>query len=68
MDVRDIQDFLEWYWREIDGKPSRDSSLTIAEYYFDDKRKERNLRLYGMEEITKQLLDTDDNIFHNEFE
>lgn len=55
MDITDIQDFIEWYWREIDGKPSGDSSLTIAEYYFDDKRKERNLRLYGMEEITKPI-------------
>jgi hypothetical protein len=68
MDIRDIQNFLDWYWQEIDGKPSSDSALTIAEYYLDDKRKERNLRLYGMEEITKQLLYTDDNIFHNEFE
>ena len=37
MDVREIQDFIEWYWREIDGRPSRDTSLTIAYYYLDDK-------------------------------
>lgn len=37
MDVRDIQDFIEWYWEEIDGKPSSESSLTIAEYYINDK-------------------------------
>lgn len=51
--LTDIQDFIEWYWQEIDGKPSSDSALTIAEYYLDDKRKERNMRAFGMEEITK---------------
>lgn len=55
MEIAEIQDFLEWYWEEIDGKPSSESSLIIAEYYFDDKRKERNMRLFGMEEITKPI-------------
>ena len=54
-DVRELQDFIEWYWKEIDGKPSSESSLTIAEYYIEDKRKERHIRLYGMEEITKPV-------------
>lgn len=55
MDIYEIQNFIEWYWKEIDGKPSSDSSLTIAEYYLEDMRKERNIRLFGMEEITKPV-------------
>ena len=38
VDIRDLQDFIEWYWKEIDGKPSSDSSLTIVEYYIEDKK------------------------------
>ena len=60
MKINEIQDFIEWYWNEIDEKPTKDSSLTIAEYYLDDKRKERNMRLYGMEEITKPNYFIDD--------
>lgn len=38
MDRSELQKFIEWYWKEIDGKPSSESSLTIAEYYIEDMR------------------------------
>lgn len=36
MDINKLVDFIEWYWEEIDGKPTRDSALQIAEWYEED--------------------------------
>jgi len=40
MNLREMQDFIEWYWKEIDGKPYRCTSLEVAEWYLNDKNKQ----------------------------
>jgi hypothetical protein len=41
-EIVEIRKFIEWYWSVIDGKPSSDSSLTIAEWYLEDMAKALN--------------------------
>lgn len=50
IDIRDLIDFIEWYWKEIDGKPSVDSAMTIAEYYLEDKEKQMRERIESKRE------------------
>lgn len=35
----ELEDFVRWYWKEIQGKPYQVSSEDIVKWYHEDKEK-----------------------------